>query len=106
MDNITNIALIAQMIESAEKNIQSAKQLLREMMGGGSISTNEIAKKAQVLNVARCDSCTNPLLTQFTSTAPTRLTIDVPTVSFSQILNLPAFTSIQAPYTATVSNLP
>ena len=53
MDNITNIALIAQMIESAEKNIQSAKQLLREMMGGGAVtSTAEIMKKAQVLSVS------------------------------------------------------
>ncbi len=36
MDNnkISNLALIAQMIDSAEKSIQSAKQLLREMMGG------------------------------------------------------------------------
>lgn len=52
MDNITNIALIAQMIESAEKNIQSAKQLLREVMGGGSVGTAEIIKKAQVLSVS------------------------------------------------------
>lgn len=34
MDKLSNLALIAQMIDSAEKNIQSAKQLLREMMGG------------------------------------------------------------------------
>ena len=36
MDNnkISNLALIAQMIDSAEKSIGSAKQLLREMMGG------------------------------------------------------------------------
>ncbi len=52
MDNLTNIALIAQMIESAEKNIQSAKQLLREIMGGKQISNSEIMKKAQVLTVA------------------------------------------------------
>ncbi|MBX4186852.1 MAG: hypothetical protein KW802_01150 [Candidatus Doudnabacteria bacterium] len=53
MDNITNIALIAQMIESAERNIQSAKQLLREVMGGGpSGSNSEIMKKAQVLSVS------------------------------------------------------
>lgn len=50
MDNLNNIALIAQMIESAEKNIQSAKQLLREMMGG-TIDTSDITKKAQSLNV-------------------------------------------------------
>lgn len=38
MDKLSNLALIAQMIESAEKNIQSAKQLLREMMGGSGSS--------------------------------------------------------------------
>jgi hypothetical protein len=52
MDNLSNIALIAQMIESAEKNIQSAKQLLREMMGGKSESSSDIIKRAQVLNVS------------------------------------------------------
>ena len=52
MDNISNIALIAQMIESAEKNIQSARQLLREMMGGGVVSNADIMKKAQVLSVS------------------------------------------------------
>jgi hypothetical protein len=56
MDNITNIALIAQMIESAEKNIQSAKQLLREIMGGGSaamsMGNSDIMKKAMILNVS------------------------------------------------------
>lgn len=51
MDNISNLALIAQMIESAEKNIQSAKQLLREMMGRTETSS-EIIKKAQVLSVS------------------------------------------------------
>jgi hypothetical protein len=34
MDNHSNLALIAQMIDSAEKNIQTAKQLLKEMLGG------------------------------------------------------------------------
>lgn len=54
MDNITNIALIAQMIESAERNIQSAKQLLREVMGGpaGSFNNGDLMKKAQVLSVS------------------------------------------------------
>ena len=51
MDNLTNLAVIAQMIESAEKNIQSAKQLLRELMGG-STSGVDVAKKAQVLMVS------------------------------------------------------
>ncbi len=52
MDNLTNIALIAQMIESAEKNIQSAKQILRDMMGGKNVDTSDLMKKAQVLNVS------------------------------------------------------
>lgn len=51
MDNLTNLALIAQMIESAEKNIQSAKQLLREMLGGKIDTSAEITKKAQALSV-------------------------------------------------------
>jgi hypothetical protein len=51
MDNPTNLALIAQMIESAEKNIQSAKQLLRDMMGGKIEVTADFAKRAQSLNV-------------------------------------------------------
>jgi len=50
MDNSTNLALIAQMIDSAEKNIQSAKQLLREIMGG-KYDASDIVKKAQVLSV-------------------------------------------------------
>lgn len=52
MDNLNNIALIAQMIESAERNIQSARQLLREVMGGSAVSNGEIMKKAQVLSVS------------------------------------------------------
>lgn len=52
MDNLSNIALIAQMIESAEKNIQSARALLREMMGGKSETSSDIVKRAQVLNVS------------------------------------------------------
>ncbi len=52
MDNLTNIALIAQMIESAEKNIQSAKQLLRDVMGGKAEFSSDIMKKAQVLSVS------------------------------------------------------
>jgi hypothetical protein len=51
MTNLNNLALIAQMIDSAEKNIQSAKQLLREAMGG-KMDNSEILKKAQVLNVS------------------------------------------------------
>jgi len=52
MDNLTNVALIAQMIESAEKNILSAKQLLREMMGGRVVDTSEIMRKAQTMSVS------------------------------------------------------
>ena len=53
MDNLTNIALIAQMIESAEKNIQSARQLLREVMGGKmESSSGDLLRKAQVLSVS------------------------------------------------------
>ena len=37
MDKTANLALVMQMIDAAEKNIQSAKQLLRE--GGGSVSS-------------------------------------------------------------------
>src|SRR3989338_10359289 len=51
MNNLTNLALIAQMIDSAEKSIQSAKQLLREVMGGKVDTSSEISKKAQVLSV-------------------------------------------------------
>jgi len=51
MDNISNLALIAQMIDSAEKNIQSAKQLLREAMGG-KMDSSDLMKKAQVLTVS------------------------------------------------------
>jgi len=52
MDNLSNIALIAQMIESAEKNIQSARALLREMMGGRTEASSDLMKRAQVLNVS------------------------------------------------------
>lgn len=48
-----NFALIVQMIEAAEKNIQSAKHLLREMAGGTiPKSTTNFAEKASVLHVA------------------------------------------------------
>ena len=58
MDKLSNLALIVQMIDSAEKNIQSAKQLLREMMGApiqagsGSGFTPSFAERAQVLSVS------------------------------------------------------
>ncbi len=49
MDQLSNLAMIAQMIESAEKNIQSAKQMLREMMGGAPVkaASGHLAEKAQ-----------------------------------------------------------
>lgn len=53
MNNLTNLALIAQMIDSAEKSIQSAKQLLREIMGGKPEAlATELTKKAQTLSVS------------------------------------------------------
>ena len=56
MDKSGNLALIIQMIEAAEKNIQSAKQLLREGMGGGGVVTGRssaaFAEKASGLNVS------------------------------------------------------
>lgn len=33
MDKLENLALVAQMLDSAEKNLQSARQLLREILG-------------------------------------------------------------------------
>jgi hypothetical protein len=52
MDKLSNLALIAQMIDSAEKNLKSAKQLLREMMGGKDplSEENRFAEKAQILS--------------------------------------------------------
>jgi len=54
MDKTSNLALIAQMIDSAEKNIQSAKQLLREMMGGPATKANlaNLADKAVSLGIS------------------------------------------------------
>ncbi len=58
MDKLSNLALISQMIESAEKNIQSAKQLLREIMGGkdakisGPAVSSNLSEKAQVLSIS------------------------------------------------------
>ncbi|TSC65046.1 MAG: hypothetical protein G01um101477_634, partial [Candidatus Doudnabacteria bacterium Gr01-1014_77] len=53
MDKLANLALVMQMIDSAEKNIRSAKQLLREMLGGREISDNsaKLSEKAQMLSV-------------------------------------------------------
>lgn len=56
MDKLENLALLSQMIESAEKNLQSAKQLLREVMGGAGVSlrapsAESLATKAAMLSV-------------------------------------------------------
>src|SRR6185436_904870 len=47
MDKLSNLALALQMIDAAEKNIQSAKQLLKEMVGGGSVTKASIAQFAE-----------------------------------------------------------
>ncbi len=55
MDNkISNLALLVQMIESAEKSIASAKQLLKEVMGGPATKANlaALSEKATVLSVS------------------------------------------------------
>jgi len=53
MPNKTDkLALIAQMIDSAEKSITSAKHLLREVLGGKAEFSNELSEKAQGLNVS------------------------------------------------------
>jgi hypothetical protein len=57
MDNKTsNLALIAQMIDSAEKSISSAKQLLRERMGGPimarPVALGQLAEKAATFTVS------------------------------------------------------
>ena len=53
-DKLSNLALVSQMIDQAEKNIQSAKQMLREIMGGPATKANlaAIAEKAQTLTVS------------------------------------------------------
>ena len=54
MDKVSNLALLAQMIDSAEKNIQSAKQLLREAMGGPATKANltALSEKTQIMTVS------------------------------------------------------
>lgn len=53
MDNkISNLALLAQMIDSAEKNIASAKQLLRELMGGPATRANLTALSEKAVNLS------------------------------------------------------
>ena len=55
MDKMSNLVLVMQMIDSAEKNIQSAKQLLREMMGGAPMprsSSSAVVERMQGLSVS------------------------------------------------------
>lgn len=53
MPNKTDkLALIAQMIDSAEKSIQSAKHLLREVLGGKMEAASDLMEKAQGLSVS------------------------------------------------------
>ncbi len=55
MDKLENLALLSQMIESAEKNLQSAKQLLRDVLGGAPVraaSADLIAAKAAALSMS------------------------------------------------------
>lgn len=55
MNNLSNLALLAQTIDSAEKNIQAAKLMLKELMGGGQISKASLsafAEKAQNFSVS------------------------------------------------------
>jgi hypothetical protein len=49
MDKTANLALVMQMIDAAEKNIQSAKQLLRE---GGALSATSRTSSSQLLEKA------------------------------------------------------
>jgi hypothetical protein len=53
-NKISNLVMVAQMIDAAEKSITSAKQLLREMMGGAATKANLAAfsEKAQTLTVS------------------------------------------------------
>lgn len=54
MDKISNLAMVAQMIDAAEKNIQAAKQMLKEMMGGPATKANltALSEKAQAFTVS------------------------------------------------------
>ncbi len=53
MDKLSNLALLLQMLESAEKNLQSAKQLLREIMGGRpTVAASLAQEKAKFLSVS------------------------------------------------------
>lgn len=53
-DKNQNLALVMQMIDAAERNIQTAKQLLREMSGGAVVRSGNggFAQKASSLSVS------------------------------------------------------
>lgn len=51
-DKLSQLALLSQMVESAEKSIQSAKHLLRELLGVGVARDEHLAEKASVLNMS------------------------------------------------------
>lgn len=55
MDQLSNLALLLQMLENMEKSLQSAKQLLRETMGGKiavSAPAPHVVEKIKTLNVS------------------------------------------------------
>jgi hypothetical protein len=54
MDKISNLAMVAQMLDAAEKNIAAARQVLKEMMGGPATKANltALSEKAQVFTVS------------------------------------------------------
>ncbi|MCC7356643.1 MAG: hypothetical protein IT410_03445 [Candidatus Doudnabacteria bacterium] len=54
MDKMSNLALIMQMIDAAEKNIQSAKQLVREMGGSAPVRSmgTPMADRIQNLSIS------------------------------------------------------
>jgi hypothetical protein len=52
MDKLSNLAMVAQMIDAAEKNIQSAKLLLKEMMGGTISKATLSAISEKVVNLS------------------------------------------------------
>jgi hypothetical protein len=56
-DKISNLALVVQMIDSAEKNVQAAKQLLKDIIGGKEIKSNlstltQLSEKAAAFSVS------------------------------------------------------
>jgi len=52
MDKLSNLALLAQMLEGAEKNLQSARQVLREIIGESGGGMPNAVEKARVFSVS------------------------------------------------------